>query len=115
LQPILADLAASQPLGRPSTLSALSAIAGTLGGTQSWVMSQQGPDQITNYLSQMSTHQLLGMVSEIKFSKIDSAILALFMLVMAICFCKDNKCEILVLMLLPFLLNICQLHKIITR
>lgn len=81
---ILADLAASQPLGLSSALSALSAMAGALGGTQSGLANQQGPDQITNYLSRMSRHQLLGIVSEIKVSKISSAVLGLCMLVVAI-------------------------------
>jgi hypothetical protein len=72
--PILADLAASQPLGLSSALSALPTMAGALGGTQSGMVNQQGPDQITNYLSRMSRNQLLGLVSEIKVSKIDSAV-----------------------------------------
>jgi hypothetical protein len=70
LHPNLADLAASQPLGRPYALSALSAIAGALGGTQSWVMNQQGPDQITNYPNQMYMHQFLGWYQRLSLAKL---------------------------------------------
>jgi cleavage stimulation factor subunit 2 len=61
-----ADLAASQPLGLSPALSAMSALAGALGGTQSGLVNQPGPDQITNYLGRMSRQQLLGIVSEYK-------------------------------------------------
>ncbi|KAJ4819025.1 Cleavage stimulation factor 64 kDa subunit [Rhynchospora pubera] len=62
---IPSDLAASQPLGLSSALSAMSAMVGALGGTQSG-LTQQGPDPLTNYLARMSRNQLLSIVSEIK-------------------------------------------------
>lgn len=88
--PISVDLAGSQPLGLSATLSAMSALAGALGGTQNGLGNQQGPDQITNYLARMSRHQLMGILSEYKVSK--TLIVPFIGLCMLINFCKDNKC-----------------------
>ncbi|KAJ3671680.1 hypothetical protein LUZ60_007759 [Juncus effusus] len=60
------DPTGHQPLGIPSALSAMSAMAGVLNGSQSGLANQPGPDPLTNFLARMTRHQLLEVISEIK-------------------------------------------------
>lgn len=64
--PILADPAARQPLSESSALPTVSTMTGALGGTESRLANQQGPDPLTNYLQKMSKSQLLEIITEIK-------------------------------------------------